>query len=82
MTDSRRLIDKLWSYCGVLRDDGVGIPEGRLEQAAAEGHLGVAGSMRGRVQGLGGTIDLHTAPGEGTEWEIVVPRSLRSRHRP
>ncbi|MFC5137069.1 MacS family sensor histidine kinase [Actinomycetospora rhizophila] len=64
-----------------LRDDGVGIPEGRLEQAAAEGHLGVAGSMRGRVQGLGGTIDLHTAPGEGTEWEIMVPRSLRSRHR-
>ncbi|TDQ61233.1 signal transduction histidine kinase [Actinomycetospora succinea] len=61
-----------------LRDDGVGIPEGRLEQAAAEGHLGVAGSMRGRVQGLGGTIDLHTAPGEGTEWEIVVPRRRRS----
>lgn len=27
MTDSRRLIDKLWSYCGVLRDDGVGVVE-------------------------------------------------------
>ncbi len=23
MTDSRRLVDKLWSYCNVLRDDGV-----------------------------------------------------------
>jgi signal transduction histidine kinase len=62
-----------------LRDDGVGIPAGRLEQAAAEGHLGVAGSMRGRVQGLGGTITLHTAPEEGTEWEIVVPRTSRTR---
>lgn len=25
MTDSRRLVDKLWSYCNVLRDDGVGV---------------------------------------------------------
>ncbi|MEJ2888781.1 MacS family sensor histidine kinase [Actinomycetospora aeridis] len=65
-----------------LRDDGVGIPDGRLEQAASEGHLGVAGSMRGRVDALGGTITLHTAPGEGTEWEIVVPRAgTRSRRR-
>src|SRR3954462_14118182 len=27
MTDSRRLVDKLWSYCNVLRDDGVGTLE-------------------------------------------------------
>ena len=24
MTDPRRLVDKLWSYANVLRDDGVG----------------------------------------------------------
>ena len=23
MADARRLVDKLWSYCNVLRDDGV-----------------------------------------------------------
>ena len=23
MTDARRLVDELWSYCDVLRDDGV-----------------------------------------------------------
>ncbi|PVZ11084.1 MacS family sensor histidine kinase [Actinomycetospora cinnamomea] len=57
-----------------VRDDGIGIPEGRLEEAAAQGHLGVAGSIRGRVAALGGTLALHTAPGEGTEWEIHVPR--------
>ncbi|GAA4784228.1 DUF5931 domain-containing protein [Actinomycetospora chlora] len=57
-----------------LRDDGVGIPAGRLDEAAAEGHLGVAGSMRGRVADLGGTITLHTGAGQGTEWEITVPR--------
>ena len=27
MTDARRLVDKLWSYCDVLRDDGVGVLE-------------------------------------------------------
>ena len=27
MTDSRRLVDKLWAYCDVLRDDGVGVLE-------------------------------------------------------
>ena len=25
MSESRRLVDKLWSYCNVLRDDGVGV---------------------------------------------------------
>jgi signal transduction histidine kinase len=62
-----------------VRDDGVGIAARRLDEAATEGHLGVASSMRGRVAALGGTISLHTAPGEGTEWEIRVPRSVRSR---
>lgn len=27
MSDSRRLVDKLWSCCNVLRDDGVGVIE-------------------------------------------------------
>jgi type I restriction enzyme M protein len=27
MTDARRLVEKLWSYCDVLRDDGVGVIE-------------------------------------------------------
>lgn len=27
MSDSRRLVDKLWSYCNVLRDDCVGVIE-------------------------------------------------------
>ncbi|GAA4857098.1 DUF5931 domain-containing protein [Saccharopolyspora rosea] len=57
-----------------VRDDGPGIPQGRLEEAAGEGRLGVAKSIRGRVIALGGTITLDTAPGEGTEWEVRVPR--------
>lgn len=57
-----------------IRDDGPGIPEGRLAAAESEGHLGVAQSIRGRVAALGGVAALETAPGAGTEWEIRVPR--------
>lgn len=57
-----------------VRDDGPGIPTGRLDAAEAEGRLGVAQSIRGRLTDLGGTADLVTAPGQGTEWELAVPR--------
>lgn len=57
-----------------VRDEGPGIPPGRLEEAAAQGRMGVAGSVRGRATDLGGAAALHTAPGEGTEWEVTVPR--------
>ncbi|WP_308197887.1 MacS family sensor histidine kinase [Saccharopolyspora soli] len=63
------------------RDDGPGIPDGRLAEAAAEGRLGVAKSIRGRVKSMGGTITLDTAPGEGTEWEIRVPRPGPTKRR-
>lgn len=57
-----------------VRDDGPGIPAGRLEASAAEGRLGVQQSIIGRVRDLGGTATVHSAPGQGTEWEIAVPR--------
>ncbi|WP_309504654.1 MULTISPECIES: MacS family sensor histidine kinase [Nocardioides] len=56
-----------------VRDAGPGIPAGRLDAAAADGRLGVAESIRGRVADLGGTADLVTGS-FGTEWELVVPR--------
>ena len=37
-----------------VRDDGPGIPEGRLEASAAEGRLGVQQSIVGRLHDLGG----------------------------
>jgi signal transduction histidine kinase len=56
-----------------VRDDGPGIPAGRLAEAEEQGRLGVARSMRGRVADLGGTLALDTGPGRGTEWTIRVP---------
>jgi signal transduction histidine kinase len=57
-----------------VRDDGPGIPEGRLAEAAGSGRLGVAQSMTGRVRDLGGTTEITSGPGDGTEVEFRVPR--------
>ncbi|MEU6882971.1 DUF5931 domain-containing protein [Streptomyces sp. NPDC046712] len=62
-----------------VRDDGPGIPEGRLAQAEGEGRMGVALSIRGRLRDLGGTAELISVPGQGTEVELKVPRDPRGK---
>ncbi|WP_411105962.1 MacS family sensor histidine kinase [Streptomyces sp. cmx-4-9] len=57
-----------------VRDDGPGIPAGRLDQAEGEGRMGVALSIRGRLRDLGGSAELLSVPGQGTEVELKVPR--------
>lgn len=64
-----------------VRDDGCGIADGRLAEADRQGRMGVARSIKGRVAALGGTIELRTAPGAGTEWEITVPAGSPVRRR-
>ncbi|MBD8869171.1 MacS family sensor histidine kinase [Nocardioides donggukensis] len=56
-----------------VRDEGPGIPDGRLDAAVTEGRLGVSESICGRIADLGGSAALHTGP-SGTEWEVRVPR--------
>jgi signal transduction histidine kinase len=63
-----------------VRDDGPGIPEGRLAQAEGEGRLGVAQSIRGRLRDLGGSAEIVSVPGQGTEVELKVPKgAVRAR---
>ncbi|WAJ45578.1 DUF5931 domain-containing protein [Mycobacterium sp. Aquia_216] len=62
-----------------VRDDGVGIVDGRLAEAARQGRLGVSKSIVGRLTSLGGTAHLRSVPGEGTEWELCVPRDGGSK---
>ena len=57
-----------------VRDDGPGIAAGRLEEAVGEGRVGIAKSIVGRMNWLGGSAKLNAAPGCGTEWELTVPR--------
>ncbi|MFV1364889.1 DUF5931 domain-containing protein [Mycolicibacterium elephantis] len=57
-----------------VRDDGVGIPDGRLAEAVNEGRVGIAKSIVGRMNWLGGSAKLTTGAESGTEWELTVPR--------
>ena len=57
-----------------VRDDGPGIPPGRLAAAARQGRLGVSQSIRGRLAELGGTVEVVSTPGQGTEVELHVQR--------
>jgi signal transduction histidine kinase len=58
-----------------VRDDGLGIPEGRLAAAEAEGRMGIARSIRGRIAAIGGTATCVTGPGVGCEWTFDLPRA-------
>ncbi len=60
-----------------VRDEGPGIPEGRLAEAEGEGRLGVALSIRGRLRELGGTAELVSVPGQGTEVELKAPKAAQ-----
>lgn len=56
-----------------VRDNGPGLPPQRLAEAAAQGRLGVAQSMQGRLRDLGGEAIVTSTPGEGTEVEFRLP---------
>jgi signal transduction histidine kinase len=56
-----------------VRDDGVGFEPDRLDEAERAGRLGVAASVRSRIEQLGGTVQITAAPGEGTVIEMAVP---------
>jgi signal transduction histidine kinase len=58
-----------------VRDEGCGIAPERLPEAAKQGRLGVAQSIRGRITDLNGTARITSAPGQGTEVELAVPRT-------
>ncbi len=61
-----------------IRDDGPGMPPGRLAEAAAEGRLGVSLAITGRMRDIGGSADISSIPGAGTEVRLRVPRNAQS----
>ncbi len=56
-----------------VADDGVGFDLAVLEPSNGR-HLGLI-SMRERAAEIGGSLDLHSHPGQGTEVVVVVPRT-------
>lgn len=61
-----------------IRDDGKGFRYSE-EQLRVEGKAGVLGSMKGRIEDLGGRMRILTAPGAGTEVEFRVPSEAKAR---
>jgi signal transduction histidine kinase len=57
-----------------IRDNGVGVPSGRLAEAAVSGRMGIVDSIEGRMRDLGGSAILDSRPGTGTSIELTVPR--------
>jgi signal transduction histidine kinase len=55
----------------VVRDDGRGFELGG-QPGPRQGHFGIEG-MRERVERLGGSLAIDTAPGSGTTVQIAVP---------
>ena len=62
-----------------IRDDGPGIPDGRLELAAADGRLGVSHAILGRMRDLGGSARVTSTPGTGTEVRLRLSRVPSAR---
>jgi signal transduction histidine kinase len=57
-----------------VRDDGGGFGPDRLTRAVEAGRLGVAQSIVGRMRDVGGTAEVSSSPGRGTEVELRVTR--------
>ncbi|MEX0657497.1 MAG: ATP-binding protein, partial [Egibacteraceae bacterium] len=54
-----------------VRDDGCGFTYDEAE-LAEQGKAGMLRSMKGRIVDLGGTMDVETAPGRGTEVTFAI----------
>jgi signal transduction histidine kinase len=57
-----------------VRDDGVGMPPGRLAEAAAAGRLGAVSSIRGRLADLGGMAEYGGREGAGVTIRMRAPK--------
>ncbi|MEE8443606.1 MAG: sensor histidine kinase [Dehalococcoidia bacterium] len=55
-----------------IRDDGGGFESASKSNGGGTGHHGL-GVMRERAETMGGTLDISTVPGEGTEVRIFLP---------
>ena len=58
-----------------IRDNGVGVPAGRLAEAAISGRMGMTDSIVGRMGELGGTTTFESRPGAGTCLELTVSKN-------
>jgi signal transduction histidine kinase len=58
-----------------LCDDGVGFEQTEHAVSRQDGHFGLTG-MHERASAISARLAIHSAPGAGTEVELVVPASV------
>ncbi|ANH69180.1 hypothetical protein ABE85_19315 [Mitsuaria sp. 7] len=63
-----------------IADDGVGVPTATQVDGHSPGHWGLSG-MRERVTRVGGSFELRSAPGAGTEVLLGIPAAQAYRRR-
>jgi signal transduction histidine kinase len=69
--------DEGGSVTVTVRDNGLGMPAGRLEEAAAAGRLGASSSIRGRLADLGGHAEYTSREGGGVTVTMTAPKGER-----
>lgn len=57
----------------VVEDDGVGFDATDTASLRREGHYGLSNICE-RANGMGGAVDWHSAPGQGTTLTVTIPR--------
>jgi signal transduction histidine kinase len=68
----RLTVDAAGGVAVSVRDNGRGFDPSQLGPADRTGHFGLR-QMRERILALGGTLDIQSAPGQGTELVITLP---------
>jgi len=63
-----------------VADNGIGLPADRVAEAFGEGRIGLA-SCRERMEAVGGSFSLSTAPGAGLHVEARAPAGEPAREQ-
>jgi signal transduction histidine kinase len=58
-----------------VRDDGTGFDEQAVRRDPPAGHFGLNG-MRERAEKIGGSLEVWSKPGVGTEIELSIPAAI------
>jgi signal transduction histidine kinase len=65
-------VDRAGGVRVALRDNGCGFDPQQLAPVDRDGHFGLR-QMRERIMDFGGTLDIRSTPGQGTELVITLP---------
>ena len=77
----RLTVDAAGGVAVSVRDNGCGFDPSQIGPADHAGHFGLR-QMRERILALGGTLDIHSAIGQGTELVITLPPVTRRSSMP